>query len=50
MRPALLIVTFLAVLAAALLVLNSNPGSSLAQTDEPVAQEQSVTPSPDPPG
>ncbi len=50
MRSALLIVTFLALLAGALLVLNSNPGSSLAQTDAPTAQDQSVTPAPDPPG
>ncbi len=50
MRPALLFVTFLAVLASVLFVLKSNPGSSLAQTEEPAAQEQPGAPNPDPPG
>ena len=50
MRPVLLIVTFLAVLAGVLFMLNSNPRSSLAQTDAPAVEEQPVAPNPDPPG
>jgi hypothetical protein len=50
MRSALLIIAFLAVLAGVMLVVNSPAPSSLAQTDAPIAQGQSVTPAPDPPG
>ncbi len=50
MRPALLIVTFLTLLAGVLFVLNSNPRSSLAQTDAPMTQEQLGATNPDPPG
>jgi len=50
MRPALLFVTFLAVLASVLFLLNSNPRSTRAQTDAPAVEEQPVAPNPDPPG
>jgi hypothetical protein len=50
MRPARLLIIFLALLAAVLFLVNGNPRTSRAQTDAPAAQEQPVVTKPDPPG